>query len=309
MTRMILQYGSIKKIRGESLVLGTDKHTNGGLYVFDLNGRIIKDKVIRLQRPNNVDVAYGFKLNGREFDIAVVTERETNKLRIFSVPDMKAVDNGGIPVFEGEEKAGPMGIALYTRPTDNSIFAIVSRKSGPPENYLWQYRLVDDGVGKIKGEVVRKFGNYSGKKEIESVAVDNEPGYVYYSDEMYGVHKYFADPAKGDAELALFGSGDFKEDIEGISIYKTQGDKGYILISNQQANQFMVYPREGSKNNKNDHKLIKAVDLSTQSSDGSEVTNIDLGPAYPRGLFVAMSEEKVFKFFDWRDIENTILSK
>lgn len=86
-----------------SLVLGTDKETDGALYVFDLQGKIIRDKVIRgLKRPNNVDVEYGLMLKGKSTDIAVVTERLTHKLRIYSLPDMKAVDNGGIEVFAGE---------------------------------------------------------------------------------------------------------------------------------------------------------------------------------------------------------------
>src|SRR4051812_24499371 len=50
----------------KSLVIGTDKNTDGALYVFDLNGKIIKNKVITgLKRPNNVDLAYGLILNGK----------------------------------------------------------------------------------------------------------------------------------------------------------------------------------------------------------------------------------------------------
>ena len=34
--------------------------------------------------------------------------------------------------------------------------------------YLWQYKLSDDGTGNVKAEVIRKFGKYSAKKEIEA---------------------------------------------------------------------------------------------------------------------------------------------
>jgi 3-phytase len=68
----------------KSLVIGTDKNTDGALYVFDLDGKIVADKVIRgLNRPNNVDLAYGLMLNGKPTDIAITTERMTHKLRIF----------------------------------------------------------------------------------------------------------------------------------------------------------------------------------------------------------------------------------
>jgi 3-phytase len=69
-----------------SLIIGTDKDSNGGLYLYDLNGKIIK-KSIPLKRPNNVDVAYKLKVGNTTLDIAVTTERETNKIRIFSLPN------------------------------------------------------------------------------------------------------------------------------------------------------------------------------------------------------------------------------
>ncbi|MEL6276073.1 MAG: phytase, partial [Bacteroidota bacterium] len=44
-----------------SLILGTDKEVGGGLYVFDLDGKILTDKTVYgLSYPNNVDVEYGF---------------------------------------------------------------------------------------------------------------------------------------------------------------------------------------------------------------------------------------------------------
>lgn len=289
----------------KSLVIGTDKASNGGLFVFDLSGKIV-NKVTGLSRPNNVDIAYNLMIKGKKTDIAITTEREKNQMRIYSLPDMKPVDNGGISVFEGETERLPMGIALYTRPADNAMFAIVGRKSGPADGYLWQYRLEDNNEGHVKATLVRKFGKYSGLKEIESIAVDNELGYVYYSDEQYGIHKYYADPEKGNAELALFGQHDFKEDIEGISIYKHQDGTGYLLVSNQQANTFNIYPREGGMANAQQHERIVEVSVSTTESDGSDVTSLAVNAHFPQGFFVAMSNGKTFHFYDWRAIQAKI---
>lgn len=285
----------------KSLVIGTDKDENGALYVYDLKGKIIKDKVVKgLKRPNNVDIAYSLMLNGKPVDIAVATERITHKLRIFSVPDMKAVDNGGLPVFEGEDEAAGfrdlMGIALYTAP-DKQIYAIVGRKTGPNEGgYLWQYLLQDNGKGQVKATLVRKFGKYSGKKEIESIAVDNELGYVYYSDEQFGVRKYYADPAKGNEELNIFAKQGFRLDHEGISIYKTGKDTGYILVSDQAAGEFKVYTREGN------NEFVKSIHVSTSNSDGSDVASVPLNADFKHGLFVAMSDDKTFQFYRWEDL-------
>lgn len=290
----------------QSLIIGTDKDSDGALYAFDLNGKIVR-KTARLQRPNNVDIAYGLLLGGQRVDVAVVTERETNKLRVFRLPGLEAIDNGGIPVFEGEAERAPMGVALYTRPADTVIFAIVGRKSGPVNNYLWQYRLQDDGQGHVTGALVRKFGQYSGKKEIEAIAVDNALGYVYCSDETVGIRKYNANPYDtAAAELALFGTTGFASDHEGISIYPLTDSTGYILVSNQQANTFMVFPREGAAGNPHQHSLLAEVPVSTLESDGSEVTPVALGPRFPKGMLVAMSNGKVFHYYSWSDIEEKI---
>lgn len=284
----------------QSLIVGTDKDENGGLYVFDLKGKIIKNKVVRgLKRPNNVDIAYGLILSGKPVDIAVVTERLTHKIRVFSLPDLKPLDNGGIPVFAGENTEGHrdlMGIALYTS-QDKDIYAIAGRKTGPTDDgYLWQYLLTDDGKGNVKAILKRKFGKFSGKKEIEAIAVDNELGYVYYSDEQFGVRKYYADPAKGNKELAVFAKEGFLEDHEGISIYKTTDTTGYLLVSDQSANQFKVFKREGN------NAFVKSIPVSTNNSDGSDVVSVPLNVDFKHGLFVAMSDDKTFQLYRWEDL-------
>jgi len=287
-----------------SLIIGTDKDENGGLYIYDLNGKIV-NSVLNLKRPNNVDVEYGLSLNGKSVDIAVTTERLTNKIRIFSLPGMQAIDNGGIDVFSGETQRAPMGISLYKRQSDAAIFAIVGRKEGPTEgSYLWQYLLEDDGTGHVKGTKVREFGIWSGEKEIEAIAVDDELGYVYCSDEGVGVRKYLADPDAPDAnmELALFAQDGFLEDHVGISIYKVNDGTGYILVSDQSANEFHIFKREGEADDPHNHKLLNVVKVSTNNSDGSEVTNVVLNDKFPKGLFVAMSDNKTFQFYSWSDI-------
>ncbi|QXV67716.1 phytase [Mucilaginibacter sp. 21P] len=295
----------------KSLVIGTDKDADGALYVFDLQGKIIADKVVRgLKRPNNVDLAYGLMLNGKPTDIAITTERMTHKLRIFSVPDMKPVDNGGIEMFVGEngfEFRDLMGIAIYTA-KDGKMYAMVGRKSGPKTGgYIWQYLLQDDGTGNVKASLVRKFGEYSGKKEIESIAVDNELGYVYYSDEQVGVRQYYADPDKGNKQLSIFGTTGFAADHEGISIDKTGDSTGYILVSDQGANRFQVFSREGTSANQFEHQLVKVVPVAARQSDGSDVVNVPLNDTFKHGLFVAMSDDKTFHFYRWEDIAGKLL--
>ncbi len=291
----------------QSLIIGTDKNVDGALYVFDLQGKIVEDKVVRdLQRPNNVDLVQSGMLGSDTMDIAVTGERLTHKLRIFSLPDMSPVDDGGIPMFEGETEPmyrDLMGVSIYKRPSDSAVFVIMGRKTGPTDGtYLWQYRLGMNEEGTATATLVRKFGKYSGVKEIESIAVDHELGYIYYSDEGVGVRKYHADPSMGNQELALFGTTGFKEDNEGISIYDGGDGHGFILVSDQQANVFHVFPREGSNGNEHQHDLIKVVHVSTNESDGSEISNVNFNSTFSKGIFVAMSDDKTFQYYRLEDI-------
>ena len=295
----------------ESLILGTDK--GGSIFVFDLEGKILPDKTVTgMGRMNNIDVAYGFPLGGETIDIAVATDRNEEKMRIFRLPDMTPIDGGGIPTFVGEEDdRRAMGLAIYTRPSDGAFFAIVSRKFGVSGAYLWQYLLEDAGDGTVKATKVRAFGEFVGGKEIEALAVDNELGYVYYSDETAGVHKYLADPdAPGaDVELAFFGNEGFVQDQEGISIYKINDGTGYILVSDQQANTFRVFKREGEPGDPHNHQLVKVIKVSTNESDGSDVTNIPVDKRFPSGIFVAMSDDQTFHYYSWDDFAGDDLKK
>ncbi len=94
------------------------------------------------------------------------------------------------------DKRKPMGLALYTRSSDGALFAIVSRKDGPSGAYLWQYRHRGRRQsGAVTGTKVREFGILPRRyhvidegetkiAEIEAIAVDNELGFIYYSDEL-----------------------------------------------------------------------------------------------------------------------------
>lgn len=279
----------------QSIVFGTDKETEGAIYAYDLQGKIIESKTIRgLKRPNNVDIRYDFKINdSTKVDVLAFTERERQQIRLFSIPDMKPLDNGGFKVFEDDTNTAfrdPMGISLYTSAIDKSLYAIVGRKAGPENNYLYQYKINADSLG-VSLELVRKFGKYSGKKEIEAIAVDDALGYVYYSDETHCIRKYYAEPSKGNEELACFGGDTFKRDIEGIAIVAHENGEGYLIVSNQQAETFNVFSR---KNN----TFIKEVNLSTKQTDGCDVATAPLNDTFKSGIFVAMNDEMNFYFYD-----------
>jgi 3-phytase len=204
-----------------------------------------------------------------------------------------------------------MGIALYRRPRDGAIFAIVAPKAGPRHDYLWQYRLGGAG-GRVSATFVRRFGSFSGAtparedNEIEAVAVDDDLGYVYYADEGDGIHKWHADPdaPAAGSELAHFGREGFVGDREGIGIYTRPDGTGYIICTDQIAGstRYLVYRRQGEPWRPHDHSRVLAILHSeADSTDGIEVSSRPLGPTLPEGALVAMnSAPQNFLVFDWR---------
>jgi 3-phytase len=299
----------------KSLLLGTMKVAapDGALAVFGLDGRL-QHLLKGPNRPNNVDVEYGLDLDGTPTDIAVLTERLGRRLRVYAIaPDgtnLQDISSGSMPILEGApaDQGAPMGIGLYRRPKDGAVFAIVSPKAGPKENYVWQYRLEDDGTGRVKASFVRRFGAFSGVGEIEAVAVDDELGFVYYADEDKGIHKYWADPDVPDAsrELALFGTTGYQMDREGLGIYNLAGGKGYIVSVDQLPGEsvFQIYRREGEPGNPHDHsRVLLSFKGGADGTDGLDVSSAALGPDFSDGLLVAMnSRGRNFLLFRWRGI-------
>jgi 3-phytase len=302
-----------------SLVLGTDKFAvDGALYVFGLDGAV-RQVITPLDRPNNVDVEYGVRLGSRVVDVAVVTERKQHRLRIFAIPAdgglLTDLAPGGLPVLQGMTglESEPMGVALYKRASDGAVFAIVAPKIGGSTDYLWQYQIEADPDEAPRLRQVRRFGNFSGlgptpgePGEVEAVVVDDEMGFVYYSDERFGIRKWQADPNHADAgrELAVFGRDGYLGDREGLAIYPTGPGRGYLVSSDQLegATRLRVYRREGVPGNPHAHVAVSTLITQSDGTDGLDVTSAAL-PGFPRGLLVMMnSGAKNFLLYRWEDV-------
>jgi len=307
---------------GGSLIIGTDKtEATGGLYVFGLDGAV-RQVVTPIDRPNNVDVEYGLLVGGVRVDVAVTTERKQQRLRVYRIdggdtPLSEVSAGDGIRVLEDAtgEAAEPMGIALYKRPSDQEVFAIIAPKTGDTTNYLAQYRLHDDGSGRVTGTFVRRFGHFSriGAEpgdvgEIEALVVDDALGYVYAADERFGIRKYHADPDHPDAavELAVIGQDGYQADREGLAIFTRPDGTGYLVSVDQieGASRLRFYRREGAAGNPHDHSdVVRDVVTSADSTDGLEVVSVPL-PGFPDGLAVMMNSiGRNFHLYRWGDLQ------
>ncbi len=268
----------------KSLILGTNKAPaaqGGALVVMGLDGKI-RQRVAGLDRPNNVDA---------KGNVAAVTERLATAVRVYDINESGVKERFTFPVFTGESgpRQAPMGIALYRRPKDGALFAIVGRKSGPAQGYLWQYRIEGS-----KATKVREFGAFSeGQSEIEAIAVDDENGFVYYADEDCCIRKWQADPDHPQAarEVATFGREGFQGNREGIAIRKTAQGGGYVICTDQipNASRYYVFRRTGDQT-----APVTLLQGMADSTDGLEVI------AGPRNLLAAMnSKDHNFLLFQW----------
>ena len=296
----------------KSVIIGTDKDTGGGLYVWDMAGKQIQ--YVPLGRPNNVDVRYGMKVGGQAIDIAVTNSRSAPKqIKVFKInpTDGTLTDLTTASGILTPELDDPYGLCLYQRQSDGAMFVIESTQSGAKSN-LHQYRLEDDGNGKVKGTYVRTFGNNMIRKYVEGLVADDELGYVYASDETYAIRKFYADPAHGnDDQIIAFGFGDgISGDREGLAIYSCPNGKGYLLASNQSGTDVKVYRREGDDGDPHKHTLLTTIKTNGSSStDGLDVTNRPTSAQFPKGFLITHNAPgKQFKLYAWEEIAQNYLS-
>ncbi len=295
----------------KSVIIGTDKGDSGGLYVWDMAGKQIQR--IGLGKPNNVDVRYGMSVGGQRIDIAVVNLRITKEMKVFRInpPNGTLTDITTSSGIETPELDDPYGLCLYQRPSDGAMFVIQSTQLGATSN-LHQYRLEDDGTGKIKGTYIRAFGNNTISEYVEGLVADDELGYVYASDEPNAVRKYYADPDRGDNnQIVAFGTGDgISGDREGLAIYQCRGGTGYILLSNQAGTDVKVYRREGDNGNPHRHSLVTTIRTNgSADTDGLDVTNLPTSAKFPYGFLVTHNApDAQFNLYAWEDIAQNFLS-
>src|SRR5262249_45657823 len=117
------------------------------------------------------------------------------------------------------------------------------------------------------------------------------------------------DRPDASTELAFFATNGYQADREGIGIYARPDGTGYIVSVDQLPGEsiFYIYKREGEPGRPHDHsRVLKAVRVGPDSTDGLDVTSASLGPEFPSGLMVAMnSASRNFLLVRWEDMAMT----
>lgn len=265
-----------------STIITSDKGADK-VFVYGLDGETIQ--IIDVPgHPGNVDARYGFLLSGEKVDIVALNECEFNQILVFKVDvatrKLVRVDDGAIKTGATD------GATLYHSPKTSKFYCIATAKtedSNVPDfnegKGIEQYELSDDGTGKVQGKKIVRAWPCG---ESEGCVADDETGTLYINEQKVGIWKLSAEPDDPtNVELvAKIGENDFLEDAEGVTIYYAAGGKGYIIVSSQGSSSLKVFDREPP------HALIETFTVEGgRNTDGVDVANINLGPAFPEGLF------------------------
>ncbi|MEH2367231.1 phytase [Nostoc sp.] len=325
----------------DSLVLTSVK--NAGLRVYDLSGNLLQTVNPGGIRYNNIDLQYGFKLDGQSVDIAVASDRQNDKLAIFKInPNpttpgqyLEDITDSNIgTIFQASPFEPPYsastrssyGVTLYRSPVTNDYYVFTSRRQ---TGDIAQFKLIDKGNGKIGAELVREFTIPSPTTEgrspqTEGMVVDQETGFLYIAQEDVGIWKFQAEPDGGGTgklidRVRFEGGSHLTDDAEGLTIYYGKNGTGYLLASSQGDSTFVAYTREGNNEYVGNFAIGNNGSIdSVQESDGADVINVPLVPNFPFGLFVTqdgsnepaktIDGENVnsnFKLVPWENIANT----
>jgi len=266
--------------RSKSTVIAADKAADR-LFIYDLAGKVIQGTALR--GAANIDLRYGFPLggDGKKADIVAVNLRSGGyRIAVFKVDpesrQIERVDNGEI------RTAANYGGTLFRSPKTGKFYFVTTSKPGIVE----QYELADDGEGKVKGTKVRTWkSGYS-----EGAAGDDVGGKIYIGEENKGVWEVGGEPTDPTPGRRVLKIGDhgLKSDVEGLTIYRfAGGKKGYLLVSYQGRHNFKVFTLEG------EHKFLGTFTIAgAEDTDGIDVTNVNLGGRFAKGLFACHSNKK-----------------
>ena len=291
-----------------SLIIAAQKKR--GINVYDLEGNLLQSRPDG--RINNVDLRYGFPLAGESVALIAGSNRTSDSISLWAV---NSATRNLRDVADGTIDTGmidPYGVCMYREKASGNYYVFVNDTDG----VVRQWRLFDNGNGRVAAERVREFRVAS---QTEGCVADDESGSLFIGEEDVGIWKYQAAPDAGDDATLIDGvgeNGNLTADVEGLAIYRGSNGAGYLVASNQGADSYALYELDG------DHQFIgifhvvanEALGIDGISeTDGLEVTGAYLGSAYPDGIFVAQDGRNIspddrqnFKLVSWQAIADAM---
>ena len=286
-----------------SVIIGSQKQR--GINVYSMDGTLLQS--LADGRINNVDVRYGFSLNGEAVDIVTGSNRTTDSISVYRMnPATRNLENVADGVID-TGMADPYGLCMYRSSQSGEYFTFVNDTDG----IVKQFKLIDGGNGRVKAEMVREFSVGS---QTEGCVADDETGDLYVGEENAAIWKYSAEPDGGDTRKLVdrIEDGELTADVEGLALYYGADGGGYLVASNQGADSYAIYERAG------DNRFIGLFHVvadektgidGASETDGLDVSSANLGPNFPNGVVVVQDgrnitpdENQNFKLVPWERV-------
>ena len=205
----------------------------------------------------------------------------------------------------------PYGLCLYRSARNGHMYVFVNDSDS---GLMRQWRLEARG-GRIRATRVRDIEIGS---QAEGCVADDALGHLYVGEEDVALWKYGAEPSAGVARTAVDRTegGNLSADIEGMGLWLRGDGTGFLVVSNQGADNYAVYRREGDNAFLGTFHVVASEELGidgVSETDGLEVTSAALGPGYPQGLLVVQdgrnlspSARQNFKLVPWHTVASAL---
>lgn len=288
-----------------SLVIGDDK--DGGIISWNLDGSE-HQYTTKSKNMNNLDIRYNFKLGNQIVALVGIVNETDQSINFYKVnPVTRLIESVGEIKLDYKK---PYGGCMYHSSLTDKYYFFVNWKTG-----LVQQWELNGKSGMVTGKKVRELKVSS---QVEGCTADDDLRKFYLGEEEVGLWKFDAETdasTKGilvDSTDASKG-GHLTADIEGITLYQCKDkDKGYVICSSQGNNTFQIYERKTNKYVGLFHIGSKGLIDEVTETDGCDVTNVDLGGVFKKGLFVAhdhTNDETDYsnhKYVAWEEIANKL---
>lgn len=291
-----------------SVVIGSQKKR--GIEVYDLTGKRLQ--VLAVGRTNNVDLRQGVLLGGARRDIVAGSNRDDRTLTLYEIDPAtrRLADVVAAPIPTGMRD--PYGLCMYHSAKSGKLYVFINN---PDAGEFRQWEIEARGA-KLTGKLVREFAVGT---QAEGCVADGETGALYIAEEDVGLWRYAAEPDGGTARRQIDSTaegGRLKADVEGVAIFVGRNGAGYLVVSNQGADNFAVYRREGDNAFIGFFSIVANDELGidgASETDGLEVTSAALGASFPQGLLVVQDgrnitpvERQNFKLVPWERVATAL---
>ena len=275
--------------------MGTDK--KAGLYVYGLDGK--SRDFLDAGRVNNVDLKDGVAINGAQGVLVAASDRNdvaNAKVALFRLDTATARLTAIGKIDGGRGEA--YGICLGR--DESGLSAYIVLKDGTINQLA-----IDASGATPTARIVRtmKLGT-----QAEGCAVDDRTHILYVAEEDVGLWRFDAraSGATTPTEIAAADGKNLVMDAEGVAIAPIGEKDGYVLVSSQGDNAYVLYRlRDDAYVGR--FRVVDGAVGGTEETDGIELMLGDFGPAFPGGLFIAQDGHNAaaaqnFKLVAWDDI-------